>query len=193
MDWNSQLLSSLWVHDRWITGAEQRHASTHYGAYAHTTTGGIHIISITAEFWYAGYSFNFWNMCNPDTSGILAWLAQELSACEFCGQTAWIIGHFLSGYDGSNAIDNPSALFYSIVVRFSPSTVAGIFFGYTHQDQLQIFYDYLPNSTHRYNGRTYRKKTLIDYSKPLVIAYTSVPITPPTGLNAGYSIYQVDS
>jgi sphingomyelin phosphodiesterase len=191
--WNYNLLSSMWQNDGWITATEASYASTHYGAYAHTTAQGLRIISINTDFWYVDNVFNYWNFTNPDTSGVLSWLANELTACEAKGQRAWIIGHVLSGYDGSNALPNPSALFYSIVRRFSPTTIAGVFFGHTHEDQLQIFYDYLPNSTITKNGITLRNTTLVDYSKPLTMGFIGPSITPLTGNNAGYQLYQVDA
>lgn len=70
---------------------------------------------------------------------------------------------------------------------------SGIFFGHTHEDQLQIFYDYLPNSTYEVNGITYRNTTMVDYSKPLQMGFIGPSITPLTGNNAGYQLYQVDA
>jgi sphingomyelin phosphodiesterase len=157
------------------------------------TKQGLRIISINSDFYYVDNIFNYWNYTNPDTSGIMTFLAKELTACEEAGQRAWIIGHVLSGYDGTNALPNPSALFYSIVRRFSPSTIAGVFFGHTHEDQLQIFYDYLPSSVIKKNGTTLRNTTAVDYSKPLQMGYIGPSITPLTGNNAGYQLYQVDS
>ncbi|KAH0836040.1 sphingomyelin phosphodiesterase [Fonsecaea pedrosoi] len=191
--WNYELLSSLWGNAGWLNGTEQQYASTHYGAYAHTTAQGLRIISINTDFWYVDNIFNYWNVTNPDTSGVLTWLAAELAACEARGQRAWIIGHVPSGYDGDNAVLNPSALFYTIVVRFSPTTIAGVFFGHTHEDQIQIFYDFLPNSTYTVDGKTYRNTTMVDYSKPLTVGYIGPSITPLTGNNAGYQLYQVDA
>ncbi|KAJ9660700.1 hypothetical protein H2198_002443 [Neophaeococcomyces mojaviensis] len=193
MSWNYQLLSSLWQNNSWIDATEAQYAATHYAAYAHTTAQGLRIISINTDFWYKANIFNYWNSTNPDTSGILKFLADELTACEARGQKAWIIGHVLSGYDGTNPLPNPTALFYSIVARFSPSTIAGIFFGHTHQQQFQIFYDFLPNSTYVRNGRTYRNTTMVDYSKPIQMAFIGPSIVPLTNLNAGYALYQVDS
>ena len=193
MGWNYKLLSSMWEKNSWITSSEQQYASTHYAAYAHTTESGLRIISINTDFWYVDNIYNYWNVSNPDTSGVLTFLAKELAICESKGQRAWIIGHVLSGYDGTNDLANPTALFYSIVVRYSPSTIAGIFFGHTHEDQLEIFYDYLPNSTYKHNGKIYRNTTMVDYAKPLMVAYIGVSITPLTGLNSGYSLYQVDA
>jgi len=166
-------------------------ASTHYGAYAHTTKYGLRIISINTDFWYVANIYNYYNFTNPDNSGILAWVASELTACEARGQRAWIIGHVLSGYDGSQSLPNPSALFQSIVRRFSPATIAGVFFGHTHEDQIQIFYDYASTSTT--NRSTLRNTTDVDYTKPLQVGYIGPSITPLTGNNAGYQLYQVDA
>ena len=97
----------------------------------------------------------------------------------------------LSGYDGSNPLPNPTALFYSIVRRFSPATIAGIFWGHTHEDQLIIYYDYLPGSLNSSTGL--RNTTMVDYTSPLNVAFVGPSIVPVTNTNAGWRIYQVDA
>ena len=129
LQWNYDLVSSLWSSHSWLNESEAEFARTHYGAFATTTTQGLRIISLNSDFWYRENIFNYWNVTNPDPSGILKWLADELSTCEAKGQRAWIIAHVLSGYDGAAPMPNPTALFYSIVRRFSPATIAAIFFG----------------------------------------------------------------
>ena len=91
------------------------------------TPFGLRIISINTDFWYKGNFFNYVNSTNPDNSGMLRFLTDELQAAEDIGQRVWIIGHVPAGYDGSNPIINPPNLFYSIVQRFAPATIAGIF------------------------------------------------------------------
>lgn len=192
--WNYNLLSSLWLNNGWIDSEAAEYASNHYGAYATVTSQGLKIISINTDFWYTDNIFNFFNMTNPDTSGILTFLADELQKSEDIDQRVWIIGHVLPGYDGSNALPNPTALFYSIVARFSPATIAGIFFGHTHEDQLMIYYDYLPNSTISSNTSSIIRNTaLVDYNNPLQVAYIGPSITPLTGNNAGWVHLQVDA
>ena len=129
LQWNYDLLSSLWSGHSWLNDTEADFARTHYGAYATTTSQGLRIISLNSDFWYKENIFNYWNVTDPDPSRILKWLADELSACEKKGQRAWIIAHVLTGYDGVAPMPNPTALFYSIVRRFSPATIAAIFFG----------------------------------------------------------------
>ncbi|KAK4937114.1 hypothetical protein LTR10_022166 [Elasticomyces elasticus] len=197
LQWNYNLVTSLWSTHSWLNDSEAEFARAHYGAYATTTAQGLRVISLNSDFWYKANIFNYVNVSNPDPSGILTWLADELSACEKRGQRAWIIAHVLSGYDGSAPLPNPTALFYSIVRRFSPATIAAIFFGHTHQDQLQIFYDFLPSSLQSGSDTskpsTLRDTTLINYDTPLQVSYIGPSITPLTGLNSGYRVYQVDA
>lgn len=65
----------------------------------------------------------FFNYTNPGNSGILKFLINELEASERVGQRVWIIGHVPSG--GGSSTNNHTALFSSIVKRFSPATIAG--------------------------------------------------------------------
>ncbi|MCJ1308896.1 hypothetical protein MMC25_002551 [Agyrium rufum] len=191
LSWNYNLLASMWESDGWISSPEETYAKTHYGAYAHTTKQGLRIISLNSDFWYSSNIFNFANFTNPDNSGVLTFLAQELAAAEKAHQRAWVISHVLSGYDGSNALQPASSLFHAIIARYSPTTVAGVFFGHTHEDQIQIFYDFGANSLKA--GTQLRNTSDIDYSSPLNVGYIGPSITPLTGNNAGYQLYQVDA
>lgn len=189
--WNYELLSGLWKGAGWISKDEAAYASKHYAAFAHTTKQGLRVISLNSDLYYRSNALNYFNTTNPDPSGMLSWLAAELTACEKRGQRAWIIAHVLSGYDGANALPNPSALFQSIVIRFSPATIAAVFFGHTHLDQLQIFYDYASTSLNATSGL--RNTTDVDYTKPLQMGFIGPSITPLTGYNAGYQRLQVDA
>jgi sphingomyelin phosphodiesterase len=166
--WNYDLIAEMWQSDGWISKTAAQQARTHYGAYATVTPHGLKIISINPNFWYtsiyADNLFNYWNMTNPDQSGMLAFLAGELQASDDIDQRVWIIGHVPSGYDGVSALPNPTSLFYSIVARFSPSTIAAIFFGHTHDDQMLIYYDFAVNSTIvDSSGSVLRNTSLVDY------------------------------
>lgn len=96
----------------------------------------------------------------------------------------------MSGYDGSDQLPNPSALFYSIVRRFSPATIAGIFFGHTHEDQLMVYYDYAASSL---SALGLRNTTDVDYNSPLNVGFIGPSVTPLSGNNAGWRMYQVDA
>jgi hypothetical protein len=60
---------------------------------------------MVAEIVFIGYKANYFNYINldaPDNSGMLRFLTDELQAAEDAGDRVWIIGHVLSGWDGSN-------------------------------------------------------------------------------------------
>ena len=110
---NYKPLSSLWQQNGWVDDKTALYASTHYGAYAVITKQGLKVISSNTDFYYTLNMFNFFKYINPDNSGILRFLINDLEASEKLGQRVRIIGHVPSG-DGSST-NNPTALFSSIV------------------------------------------------------------------------------
>ena len=66
-----------------------------------------------------------------------------------------------------------------------------MFWGHTHEDQLIIYYDYLPGSLNTTTGL--RNTTMIDYTTPLNVAFVGPSIVPITNNNAGWRVYQVDA
>jgi hypothetical protein len=91
----------------------------------------------------------------------------------------WIIGHVLSGWDGSNSLPDPTNLFYQIVDRHSPHVIANVFFGHTHEDQVMIYFTN--------NG------TVQSTDTSLTTDWIGPSITPYTDLNSGYRLYEVDT
>ena len=138
--WNYDYLSSLWQNNHWIDAKAAQDVKTQFGAYAVSNPPGLQglkIISINTDFWYIDNIFNYVNYTNPDTNNMFKFLISELEESEAAKQRVWIIGHVPSGYSGGEALPNPTALFQSIVVRFSPSTIAAVFWGHTHLDQVR--------------------------------------------------------
>jgi sphingomyelin phosphodiesterase len=93
-------------------------------------------------------------MSSSDPSGILRFLTDELQDSEDANErgkshlktlrilsidifSVWIMGHVLSGWDGTNGLLPPTNLFYQIVDRYS-HVIASIFWGHTHEDQLSV-------------------------------------------------------
>lgn len=107
------------------------------------------------------------------------WMIQELQYAEDHGERVWIVGHVLSGWDGSNPLPNPTDLFYQIVARYSPHVIANIFFGHTHEDQFMIYY--------ANNGTTQNA------ANALSIGWIGPSVTPLTNLNSGFRMYEVDT
>lgn len=127
--------------------------------------------------------FNFFNYTNPDNSGILRFLINELEASEKLGKRVWIIGQVPSG----SSTNNPTVLFSSIVKGFSPATIAGAFNGHTHKDSKLICYDTKATNS------AIKNTTNINYNAPLNVDWVGPSIVPRTNYNVVYSVYQVDS
>ncbi|KAK5236373.1 hypothetical protein LTR47_002324 [Exophiala xenobiotica] len=179
--WNYDHVASLWQQNNWITPEAANKARMHYAAYSinHPVYPKLRIITLNTDFWYRSNFLNFINTTNPDVSGNMKFLANELQDAENKGERVWIIGHVLTGWDGSNPMPNPTDLFYQIIDRYSPHVIASIFFGHTHEDQFMIYY--------ANNG------TAQDAAHALNVGWIGPSVTPLTNLNSGYRMYEVDT
>ncbi|KZT73118.1 Metallo-dependent phosphatase [Daedalea quercina L-15889] len=178
-NWDYNHLAALWELEGWIDGETAQQARTHYSAYSVQRQDGLRIITINTDFWYTLNYFNYINLASSDNSGMLRFLTDELQDAEDAGDRVWILGHVLSGWDGTEPLENPSNLFYQIVDRYSPHVIAGIFFGHTHEDQLSIFYSNNATNISAENAQT--------------VAWITPSVTPLTNLNSGFRVYEVDS
>ncbi|KAI4138975.1 MAG: hypothetical protein L6R39_006524 [Caloplaca ligustica] len=177
--WNYDHVARLWQHNGWIdaTGADE--ARLHYGAYSVKNQYGLRIITLNTDFWYKSNYLNYYNMSNPDVSGMQAFLIQELQQAEDAGERVWIVGHVLTGWDGTNPLPTPTDLFYQIVDRYSPHVIANVFFGHTHEDEFMIYY--------ANNG------TVNSSANALTTGWIGPSVTPLTNLNSGFRMYEVDT
>jgi hypothetical protein len=177
--YNYNHVASLWENFGWInsTGADQ--ARAHYGGYSVKNSFGLRIITLNTDFWYKSNFLNYINMTNPDVSGMQAWLISELQSAEDNGERVWILGHVLTGWDGTNPLPNPTDMFYQIVDRYSPHVIANTFWGHTHEDQFMIYY--------ANNG------TVQNSSTAQTVGWIGPSLTPLTNLNSGFRMYEVDT
>lgn len=177
--WNYDHVAGLWQHNGWINSATANQARTHYAGYSVLNQHGLRIITLNTDFWYRSNFLNYINTTNPDVSGMLHFLIRELQAAEDTKERVWIVGHVLTGWDGSNPLDNPTDLFYQIVDRYSPHVIANIFFGHTHEDEVMIYYS---------NNGTARTS-----ANALTPGWIGPSVTPLTNLNSGFRMYEVDT
>lgn len=179
-DWN--YMSKLWESEHWINSSTAKNVRSHYGGYSITPRKGLRVITFNTDFWYNGNAFAFINTTNPDVSGVLRFVTDELQAAELKNERVWIVGHVLPGWDGYSSLDNPTNLFYQIVTRYS-HTIAAMFFGHTHEDQFSVFY-------HNTNGNSssISKKT----EDAIAISYISPSITPYKNMNPGIRVLEID-
>ncbi|NWV01032.1 ASM phosphodiesterase, partial [Upupa epops] len=122
---------------------------------------------------------NFWLLVNStDPAGQLRWLGQELAEAESAGDK--VLGAL--GGPGAPLPPHPTGLSSSpsllsplrpsLAARFE-GTIAGQFFGHTHLDEFELFYD---------------EESL---SRPLSVAFLAPSVTTYIDLNPGYRIYEV--
>ncbi|PWN47925.1 sphingomyelin phosphodiesterase [Violaceomyces palustris] len=181
-DWNN--VARLWEAEGWFSHSEAEQARSHYAGYSVNPRKGLRIITINTDFWYRGNVFNYIHSRDPDRSGSLRFLTEELFRAEAKGEKVWIVGHVLTGWDGSNPLDNPTNLFYHIVDRFSPNTIAHIFFGHTHEDQFNLFYGVGGG-----NNLT-TPSTLTSNAK--MVSFMAPSITPGSNVNPSLRIMEID-
>ncbi|KAK0553545.1 hypothetical protein OC846_002466 [Tilletia horrida] len=175
-DWDNN--ARLWQAEGWLNPLEARQAASHYAGYSVSPRHGLRIITLNTDFWYKNNIFVNINTTNPDVSGMLRFLTDELQKAEDSFERVWIVGHVLTGWDGSNPMDNPTNLFYQIVDRFAPRTIAGIFFGHTHEDQFTVFYS--NNATSQTPGAA------------IATAFMGPSVTPGSNVNPSLRFYDID-
>ena len=178
--WNYDHVAALWQQNGWINSTIAQEARLHYGAYSVKNQYGLRIITLNTDFWYRSNFLNYYNTSNPDVSGMQAFLIQELQGAEDAGERVWIIGHVLTGWDGSNPLPNPTDLFYQIVDRYSPHVIANVFFGHTHEDQFMIYY-------------ANNASDISSAKNALTTGWIGPSVTPLTNLNSGFRMYEVDT
>ncbi|XP_015127559.1 sphingomyelin phosphodiesterase isoform X2 [Diachasma alloeum] len=130
---------------------------------------GFRIISVNTNYCN---DKNFWLLMNStDPANELQWLIDELQGAENRSEKVHIIGHMPPGT--SECLKIWSANYYRIINRYE-STITAQFFGHTHYDEFELFYD------------------TDDLTRPVSVAYVGPSVTPYDNLNPGYRIYYVD-
>lgn len=165
--------SSSWLYDQmaeewapWLP--DQALKTLRYGGfYTVQIQPGLRLVSLNMNFCARE---NFWLMVNStDPGDQLQWLVHILQASEDKGEKVHIIGHIPPGL----CLSSWSWNYYHIVNRYE-STITGQFFGHTHLDEFQMFYD---------------EETM---THPLGVVFIAPSVTTFVGLNPGYRVYYVD-
>uniref|UniRef100_A0A1B6CHV1 Saposin B-type domain-containing protein n=1 Tax=Clastoptera arizonana TaxID=38151 RepID=A0A1B6CHV1_9HEMI len=166
IEWLYDELDKQW--HQWLPSSVSR--TVRRGAfYSVLVRPGFRIISLNMNYCN---NKNWWLLLNStDPAKELQWFIYELQAAEFNGEKVHVIGHIPPGH--SDCLKVWSRNFYSIINRYE-STITAQFFGHTHYDEFEIFYD---NE---------------DLGRAISIAYIGPSVTPYFDLNPGYRIYYVD-
>ncbi|AOW06388.1 Metallo-dependent phosphatase-like protein [Yarrowia lipolytica] len=176
--WNTDLVTGLWKDYGWIDEAEASNAAHTVGSFAVTTKRGLRVISLDSNFWYKMNLYNYWNIADPDPSGVFKWFVDELVESEKKGERVWVVTHVPTGGAG-DGLPWSSEVMRQIIVRFSPHVIAAVFYGHTHADQFTVYYDTPHGST--------------DMTDPLTTGWIVQSITPVDFYNPSWRYYEVDS
>lgn len=126
-------IDTLW--SRWLSVNTSR--TLRKGAfYSSTIRSGLRIISLNTN---VCSNLNIWLLQkSKDPSEELQWLIDELQSAEIANEKVHIIGHIPPG--NQDCLRIWSHNYYEIIARFE-NTVAAQFFGHTHFDEFEVFYD----------------------------------------------------
>ncbi|KAI1300253.1 Sphingomyelin phosphodiesterase [Halotydeus destructor] len=141
--------------------------------YATKIRPGLKIISLNMNYCN---NQNWWLLLNStDPADELTWLINELQVSELLAEKVHIIGHIPPG--SNDCLQVWSRNYHRIVNRFE-ATIVAQFFGHTHNDEFELFYD---------------EATLNSTSpRAINVAYVAPSVTTFGGVNPGYRIYSVD-
>ncbi|KAG5341682.1 hypothetical protein C0989_007909 [Termitomyces sp. Mn162] len=78
---NYDHVADLWKHEKWLPGAAVQLAKKHYAAYMVKRMDGLR----PTPGFHSSNHFNYINMTNPDVSGMLRFLTDELQSAEDAG------------------------------------------------------------------------------------------------------------
>ncbi|XP_039913150.1 sphingomyelin phosphodiesterase [Hirundo rustica] len=164
--------SAAWLYDamaeawqEWLPPAALRTLRAG-GFYTAQVWPGLRLVSLNMNFCSQA---NFWLLINAtDPAGQLQWLMGVLADAERDGEKVHIIGHI----PPAHCLRSWSWNYYRIVNRFE-GTISAQFFGHTHLDEFELFYD---------------EETL---SRPVSIAFIAPSVTTYINLNPGYRVYEV--
>lgn len=167
--------SIAWLYDaldiqwrKWLP-ASVSHTVRRGAFYSVLVRPGFRIISLNMNYCN---NLNWWLLLNStDPATELQWFIYELQSAEFSNEKVHVIGHIPPGH--SDCLKVWSRNYYKIVQRYE-NTITAQFFGHTHYDEFEVFYD------------------LNDVSRATNVAYIGPSVTPYYNLNPGYRIYYVD-
>ncbi|KAI3403763.2 hypothetical protein KGF56_003398 [Candida oxycetoniae] len=138
-DYNIDDMVNLWINNEWFDEKDANDLKKHYTGFSYVTNRGLKIIALNSNTYYRS---NLWayidHTTNADLFGNWKFLVDELVDAESKGQRVWIMAHVPPNHN--DVLPVHSRIFGKIVERFSPYTIASLFYGHTHEDQFTILY-----------------------------------------------------
>ncbi|XP_028967824.1 sphingomyelin phosphodiesterase [Galendromus occidentalis] len=133
VEWLYNSLADLWSY--YIP--EENLKTFRYGGYfKYDLNPKLRILSLNMNYCN---NFNWWILINgTDPTEQLDWFTKQLQECEDKGILVHLIAHIPPGSDNCLAVWSRN--FNEIVNRYE-STIAGHFYGHTHNDEFEVFFD----------------------------------------------------
>lgn len=133
ISWLYDELDTLWR--RWLP-ASVSHTIRRGAFYSVLVRPGFRIISLNMNYCN---NKNWWLLLNStDPATELQWFIYELQSAEFSNEKVHVVGHIPPGHP--DCLKVWSRNYYAIISRYE-STVTAQFFGHTHFDEFEVFYD----------------------------------------------------
>ncbi|CAI5760528.1 unnamed protein product [Candida verbasci] len=137
--YNTEEIIKNWINNEWFDEKDANDLKKHYSGFSYITNRGLKIISLNSNAYFRD---NLWayidQTTKPDLFGQWKFLIDELVESEKNNQRVWILAHVPPNTD---TLPIQSHIFARIIKRFSPYTIAHLFFGHTHRDHFSILYD----------------------------------------------------
>ncbi|KAF8926322.1 hypothetical protein BGZ47_002807 [Haplosporangium gracile] len=153
----------------------QSSRSRNYGSYTLNPAPGLRIVSLNTNFCFTMNFYLYGHTDEYDPHGEVQWLIQQLQAAEDTGKRVWIIGHVPPSQ--VDCINNWSALYRQVVVRYSPRVIAEQFYGHSHYGEFSLTYG--PGAKSAQNA--------------ISTAWIGSSVTSYTDINPAFRVYKVDT
>uniref|UniRef100_A0AC34FVR2 Sphingomyelin phosphodiesterase n=1 Tax=Panagrolaimus sp. ES5 TaxID=591445 RepID=A0AC34FVR2_9BILA len=141
------------------------------GCYMKKLFPGLRLISLNNILGNPYNVFLYINQTDPD--GTMTWLISQLLEAEKAGDKVQIVAHIPGG--SMESLEGWSLNYYKAVNRFEDTIVAQ-FFGHTHSEELNVYYEDLEDPK----------------SRPTAVVYSAGSVTPNYAFNPSYRIYTID-
>ncbi|GMT31292.1 hypothetical protein PFISCL1PPCAC_22589, partial [Pristionchus fissidentatus] len=165
--WLYSILAEQW--SKWIS-PESVQGVQYRASYVERPAPGLKLISINTVYCSAFNFYLYIDQTDPD--GTLTWLVSELLDSEAKGEKVHIISHIPAGDD--YCLKGWAHNFYEVVNRFE-NTIAAQFYGHTHNDHFQVYYD---------DSNPTGRATHFNFITPSITTYSFA--------NPAYRIYTID-
>lgn len=176
------LYNALDVHwSKWLPNTTKK-TIIKDGYYSVKAREGLRIISLNTNFCH---NKNFWlYIDSKDPGGQLDWLIHELHMAELANEKVHIIGHIPPGCADCFRIWSRN---YNKILRRFSDTITSQFFGHTHKDEFEIFYD-MNNENFDDDSASLIQKQW----KPISVGFIGPSLTVVSGNNPSFRIYTID-